>query len=160
MEGFQRHEPCFDTGSMFFALATLLAASPMTGRPPKPTVRTGVLRARVDFVGLITSSWYVPQSRAHIEAALHSLGRDKLGGEGVMLAAPVLGPWMTAGQAGTLTGGDRALLYTTGVLQLAGLSLGAMRLLEKPGPLTTGPVLSVSPIAAGRIGLSIRITGL
>ncbi len=145
---------------MLFALATLLAASPMTGRPPELTVRTGVLRARVDFVGLITSSWYVPQSRTHIEAALHSLRKETLDGEGVLLATPVFGPWMTAGQGGTLTGGDRALLYTTGVMQLVGLSLGAMNLLKKPGPVTTGPVLSVSPIAAGRIGLSIRITGL
>ncbi|MDP2269512.1 MAG: hypothetical protein Q8K32_02200 [Archangium sp.] len=144
---------------MFAVLATLLAASPMTGKPPEATVRTGVLRARVDFVGLITSSWYVPQSRINIEAALHSLSRDTLSGEGVLLAAPVFGPWMTAGQSGPLTGGDRALLYTTGILQLVGLSLGAMHLFEKPGPRTTGPVLSVSPISAGRIGLSVRIVG-
>ena len=145
---------------MFVVLATLLAASPMTGKPPEVTLRTGVLRTRVDFVGMISSSWYVPQSRTNIEAALHSLRRDTLNGEGMLLATPVFGPWMTAGAGGTLTGADRALLYTTGVLQLVGLSLGAMHLFETHGPARTGPVLSISPIAAGRIGLSIRITGL
>ncbi len=143
---------------MFVVLATLLAASPMTGRPPEVTHRTGVLRTRVDFVGLITSSWYVPQSRTNIEAALDSLRRDTLNGEGVLLATPVFGPWMTAGQE-TLTGPDRALLYTTGVLQLVGLSLGAMHLFAPHAPARMGPVLSISPIAAGRVGLSVRIVG-
>ncbi len=144
---------------MFVVLATLLAASPMADQPPASTVRTGMLRARVDLLGLITSSWYVPQSRTNIEAALHSLRKDTLDGQGVLLATPVFGPWMTAG-SDSLSGSERALLYTTGLLQLVGLSLGAMHLFETPAPATTGPVLSVSPIAAGRVGLSIRITGL
>lgn len=149
---------------MVLLLSALLCATPTVAPPPEVTARSAKLRAKVDVVGMIFSYWYVPQSRTHIEAALNNakgsfLDQNTLNGEGLLMATPVVGPWLAAGED-SLDGGDRALLYTSGILQLVGLSLGAMRLFQpNEGPVAKGPVLSVSPITAGRLGLSVRIVG-
>jgi hypothetical protein len=147
------------SGSVFLLLATVLASAPVEAP------RTAPLRAKLDVAGMIASTWYVPESRAHIEAALDNargtfLGESTLNGEGLLMVLPVIGPWTAALQDDVpLAFGDRALLYTAGLLQLVGISLGAMQLFEGEGLVAKGPVLSVSPIAGGQLGVSVRITG-
>ena len=141
---------------MLIALVTVLAAT------PAPLERLTV-RTQLDVGGMLGATWYVPQSRVHLEAALHQARGLFDGGElnGVTLAyaAPVVGALLVARD--TEDPLDRALLVTSGVLQGMGLGIGAARLFadEEEGVVETGPVLSISPIAAGRLGLSLRITG-
>ncbi len=133
---------------MVLALTTLLAAAP--------------LGAQIDAGGLISSSWYVPQTRTRIDAALDNArislrGEAVLDGEGLVLAMPVMGPWLLAGENG-IGGGDRALLIATGLMQLAGLTVGILQL---TGADTAGsaqaPVLSFSPIVGDQLGLSVKL---
>lgn len=151
---------------MVCLLATLLlSAAPVTKETSPPPARTVTLRTRIDFGGMIISYWYVPETRAQIEAAIDNaagslLGDEYLDTQALLRAAPVIGPWLAAARDVPMTVEERTLLCVTGVLQLAGLTLGVMRLFEpmefgRP----RGPVLSVSPIASGRLGISFRITG-
>lgn len=147
---------------MVFLLATLLTAAPAMREQPAQTV---TLQTRVDFGGMIISYWYVPETRAHIEAALDNakgtfLGTEILDGHALMKAVPVLGPWASAMKEEAMAIEDRALLCVTGLLQLVGLSVGAMQLFEPASAKKPkGPVLSVSPIAFGHLGLSVKLVG-
>ena len=140
---------------MVLLLATLLSAAPVGARPASTA-----LAARLDMGGLLGASWYVPAGRAQLSAAMNdALRADRsLEFNSVVLSMPVLGPWMLAGRdVGDAQ--DRALLVTSGVLQLVGLSVGAFRLANDEVAVETGPVLSFSPIASGRLGFSVRLTG-
>lgn len=158
---------------MVALLLTMLSAAPLAAvtltapvaAPVSPRVAQGGLRARLDLGGLLAASWYVAPSRSRIDAALDNAkgslrGHAIFDGNALLLATPVVGPWVLAGQQRSLDGGDRALLVTSGVLQLVGLSLGALWLAsDDDGPKAEGPVLTVSPIAGGRLGLSVKLTG-
>lgn len=142
---------------MLLALVTVLAST-----PPMPLERATV-RTQLDVGGMLGATWYVPQSRVHLEAAL-TQARGLLRGEdldGLTLAysAPLVGAFLVARDTEDLL--DRALLITSGLLQGVGLGVGAARLFadDERGVVETGPVVSFSPIAAGRLGLSVRITG-
>lgn len=162
---------------MFALVALALAAGPFDGLEPGPSApRVSVkrearraLETKLDLGGLLSASWYVAPARSQIQAAWETtkgslLGAGQLDGQALLLATPVVGPWMVAQRDGSLDGADRALLLTSGALQLLGLSVGAWRLAQEPGPGVSsadcGPVLSVSPIAGGRLGLSVQLTGL
>lgn len=142
---------------MVLLLATILASAPVA-----PS--TSGLRARLDVGGMMAASWYVPASRAHMEAALRTVRgslfhNELLDVRELIWGAPVLGPWLLAGQA-SLADDDRVLLFATGMLQAVGLSVSAIRLVteESEAP-SSAPTLSVSPIAGGRLGLSLKLTG-
>lgn len=162
---------------MLLLVASLLAASPFPAMPspltpreaPAATVSTSrrPMETKLDVGGLLGASWYVAPARSQIEAAWVNakgslFGTAPLDGEALLLAAPVIGPWMVAHRDVQLDLGDRALLVTSGALQLLGLSVSAWRLATEEGGGVTGaqgPVLSLSPIAGGRLGLSVRLTG-
>jgi hypothetical protein len=162
---------------MLALVALALAASPFEGlqpqasSPPAAVKREArcALETKLDLGGLLGASWYVAPARSQIQAAWENakgtlLGEGPLDGQTLLLAAPVVGPWMVAQRDGSLDGADRALLVTSGALQLLGLSLGAWRLAQDQAPSVSsadrGPVLSVSPVAGGRLGLSVQLTGL
>lgn len=161
---------------MFALVALALAASPFEGLQPVPAAPPAAvkresrraLETKLDLGGLLGASWYVAPARTQIQAAWENakgslLGDGALDGQALLLATPVVGPWMVAQRDGSLDGADRALLVTSGALQLLGLSVGAWRLAQEDGPAVSsserGPVLSVSPIAGGRLGLSVQLTG-
>lgn len=163
---------------MLLLVASLLAASPFPAMPsaltpreqPAPSVSQQpprALQAKLDVGGLLGASWYVAPGRSQIEAAWVNakgslFGTSPLDGEALLLAAPVIGPWMVAHRDGQLDLGDRAMLLTSGALQLLGVSVSVWRLaMEEGGGVGTeaGPVLSLSPIAGGRLGVSVRLTG-
>jgi hypothetical protein len=140
---------------MLLLLATVLASTPVT--------RTNV-HAELDVGGLVGASWYVPMSRERIELALqHSrqvaFGDQHLDPLKLVYALPMLGPWMTTGHTDDAL--DNVLLITTGILQTLGLGLAASELFQDrdTSVVEAGPLISLSPIAGGRLGLSVRITG-
>lgn len=142
---------------MLLLLATVLASTP-------PTLERTTLRTQLDVGGMLGATWYVPQSRAHLEAVLTQAkglftGTSELEARTLAFAAPLVGPLLVARE--TEDALDRALLLTSGLLQGVGLGVGAARFFrdEEPHIVETGPVVSFSPIAAGRLGLSLRITG-
>ena len=144
-------------------MVLLLAASLLASTPTTPVVRT-TLRAQVDVGGMLGSSWYVTTLRGHLENALTQAkgllldGRD-FDALSLAYAAPMVGPLLAARQSDDPF--ESALLVTSGVLQTVGLGLGAAQLFgdTEHGVVERGPVVSFSPIAAGRLGLSVRITG-
>ncbi len=152
---------------MVCLLATLLmSAAPVMKDTAAPPARTVTLRTKLDFGGMILSYWYVPSTRARIEAAIDNAmgtlrGDDYLDTQALFQAMPVVGPWAAAAKVGPMSVEERTLLCATGVLQLLGLSLGVMRLFEPIEPMgkQKGPVLSISPISGGQLGISMRITG-
>lgn len=128
--------------------------------------RSARLVSRLDLGGLLGASWFVPSARQQMEATLWS-ARDALRGEArfevqrLVVGVPVVGPWVLASDP-TLGGFDRGLLITSGVLQLVGFSVGLARLVETEASTPTaasGPVLTFSPISAGRLGLSVKLAG-
>lgn len=155
---------------MVVVLATVLSAlpavsfAPEVAPPPNVRVAAGGFQVRLDLAGLVGASWFVPQGRARIEAVLLNArgslrGEHPLDFDGVLLAAPGVGPLLLAAREGPLGAEERALLIASGALQLVGLSLGATALASGEGLAPRGPVLSFSPIAGGRLGLSLRLTG-
>lgn len=146
---------------MLLLVATLLASTPAA---PAPVVRTGV-QWQLDVGGLLGSAWYVPESRVHLEAALDAsrgLWRTTTGVDAMAFAyaSPVVGSFLAASDASS----DfvRAMLVTSGLLQGLGLTVLTWRLLADAPPsnlVQAGPTVSLSPIAAGGLGLSLRLTG-
>lgn len=159
-------------------LLALLASNPAFDVAPSAAGRVGglldvrrtvhatpSLTVQLDLGGLLGAAWYVPSGRANLEAARDLglgvlLSGQRLDSEVLLLAAPVVGPWVQASRSAT-AGDDAALLLATGALQALGLAVGAVRMADDGGDAAgpTGPVVSVSPIAGGRLGLTVRITG-
>lgn len=146
---------------MFLLLATVLSAAPLGAKVHSAPPARMTLQLRVDFGGMLMSSWYVPQTRTHIDAAIGNArgmlrGDEVLDGNSVLLAMPVVGPWMLAGHSPN--NGELAMLVGTGVLQLAGLAMATLSLTAAPEARPSGgPVLSFSPIAAGHLGFSVKL---
>jgi len=144
---------------MLLALVAVLAAT-----PPTPPVQRTTLRARLDVGGMLIASWYVPQARVHLENVLQRArglmtGARELDGLVLAYATPVVGPWLVARD--TVDPLDRIMLVASGLLQTMGLGLGAVQLFSdgEAGVVETGPVVVLSPIAGGRLGLSLCVTG-
>ncbi len=142
---------------MLLVLVTVLASNPAP-------VERWTFRTRLDLGDLMLSSWYVPEGRAHIERALQQaqgLFRSGADPDGMTLAyaAPIMGPWLAARE--TIEPLDRVMLITSGVLQTIGFGVATARLLSETeaGVVETGPVLALSPIAGGHLGLSLSVTG-
>jgi hypothetical protein len=127
------------------------------------TVLTSAVRVEVDLGGLLGAPWYVPAGRDKLEAAwvlTHEAlrGRRVLEVETLSMALPVVGPWLTAQHGDSPA--ERFSLVTAGVLQAVGLAVGVGRWFCVPDGEDGGPVLRFSPIAAGQLGLSLRLSGL
>jgi hypothetical protein len=139
---------------MLLLLATVLASTPVT--------RTTV-RAELDVGGLVGAAWYVPASRERMQVALEhtkgvAFGDEHLESLKLAYALPMIGPWMTSPLADDRI--DSALLITTGILQTLGVGLAAAELFKtEDSVVEAGPLISFSPIAGGRLGLSVRVTG-
>lgn len=76
-----------------------------------------------------------------------------------LLATPAVGPLLLAAREGPWRVEDRALLISSGLLQLIGLWVGVTSLASGERAAAHGKVLSFSPIAGGRLGLSVKLTG-
>ncbi len=157
---------------MVIVLATLLSAAPLAAAsfPPEVVpartqrVPAAAFRVRLDVGGLLGASWFVPQGRARIEAALANAGGSLRGestfdSQGFFLATPGVGPLLLATREGPLGSEERALLIASGALQFLGMTLGASALASGESALPKGPVLSFSPIAGGRLGFAMRLSG-
>ena len=157
---------------MLVVLVALLGATPLgpTSFPPElappPNDRGSLpaLRVRIDLGGLLGASWFVPQGRERIEAALANAGASLRGEhafdvDGMLLATPAVGPLLLAAREGPWSVEDRALLISSGLLQLIGLWVGVTSLASGESAAAHGKVLSFSPIAGGRLGLSVKLTG-
>lgn len=135
---------------MLLALVTVLAST-----PSMPLERATV-RTQLDVGGMLGATWYVPQSRVHLEAAL-TQARGLLRGEdldGLTLAysAPLVGALLVARDTEDLL--DRALLITSGLLQGVGLGVGAARLFAdvEQGVVETGRWSASRPSRPGGSG--------
>ena len=145
-------------------MLTLLATTLLAAAPAPVVVTRAELRWQLDAGGMVGSVWYLPETRAHLEDALaesRGLWRTTTGIDArtFAYAAPVVGSFLAATDANNAL--TRGLLMTSGVLQALGLAVFSYRwFIESPSPIVhTGPTLSVSPLAAGGLGLSVRLTG-
>jgi hypothetical protein len=83
----------------------------------------------------------------------------------LVYATPVLGPWLTLIRGGEQARDDMWMLITSGVLQGVGITTLAYRAFaQRPAPVQSAPqseglVLDISPYVAGRLGLSLTLTG-
>jgi hypothetical protein len=141
---------------MVIALLTVLAAAPM---------QTQTIEARLDVGGMVGAAWYVPQTKQQMMFALNNargsfFGNEPLAFDAMVNSMPVVGPWMMASD---VNGFDRAMLVTTGAIQLLGTAVALKRLIldESTGEFgakPVGPQITISPIVAGQLGIGLRIT--
>ncbi len=133
---------------MGLLVATLLTAS--------------VVHVELDLGGLLGATWYVPAGRARLDAAW-AAGHDALLHHRPLDVAalaptiPLVGAWFLARPDEPPL--ERAALVAAGLLQGVGLMVGLLRLGSAPRPEAEGLVLRFSPIAAGQLGLSVRVVG-
>lgn len=146
--------------------ATPAAAPLQTARARLETPAS--LHFELDLGGLLRASWYLPAGERNLDAArdagLAFLLRGRpLEADAVLFAVPVVGPLMTAARGNDLLALERPLLVASGLLEAVGVGVAALRLHRRLSGATEvadgAPVLSVSPIAAGHLGLSVRLTG-
>ena len=163
--------------SSLLLIAVLAAAPPPAwatpeSPPPATEVRLKATPAAVHFEldlgGFLRASWFLPSGERSLDAARDAglaflLHGRTLEADVVLLAMPVVGPLMTAARGNDLLAMERPLLVTSGLLQAVGVGVAALRLHHRfygPPEVSDGaPVISLSPIAAGHLGLSLRITG-
>jgi hypothetical protein len=141
---------------MVTALLLVLAAAPR---------QTQTIEARLDVGGMVGAAWYLPQTKQQMMFALENargsfFGNEPLALEAMVNSMPVVGPWVMATEA---NGFDRAMLVTTGAIQLLGTAVALKRLILDEhtgefGAKPLGPQITISPIVAGQIGLGLRIT--
>lgn len=83
----------------------------------------------------------------------------------LVYAAPVLGPWLTLIRGGTQAREDMWMLISSGILQGVGITALTYRALTnrvapvQPTSAPEGIVLDISPYVAGRLGISLTLTG-
>lgn len=148
------------------APADAMKVPPLAAVPRIVQIRSARLVSRLDIGGLLGASWFVPAARQQMEATLWSardaLARDtRFHVQSLLVGVPVVGPWMLASDP-THGAADRGLLIASGVLQLVGFSVGLARLAQNEDGTSVagvGPVLTFSPISAGRLGLCVKLVG-
>lgn len=158
---------------------TLIASLLLSEAPVDAPRHTGThLTWRLSIGSFLGSVWAAPSFRANVERLQVEQLSGPLGQTSVfdsqylIYAAPVLGPWLTASRAGEQAHDDMWMLVTSGLLQGVGITTLAYRALTNrsaPGPAVAAPgeprddrtqlVLDISPYVAGRLGLSIMLTG-
>lgn len=133
-------------------------------RPKTPPA----LRFELDLGGLLRASWFLPAGERSLDAARDAglaflLHGRPLEADTVVLAMPVVGPLVTATRGSDLLSMERPLLVASGLLQALGVGVAALRLHHRLYGASEAPdgapVLSLSPIAAGHLGLSVKLTG-
>lgn len=167
--------------------AWLVAASaaPASAAPtwaePAPEVRPAAtapkgprvsLTLSLDAGGFFSSPWYVGAFRLQLER-LKLRGLGYVNGvsrapeaEELALSYPVVGPWLLLAKGGDQARSDAALLGIAGALQGIGLIALTGRWVKSltasgpPAPVAAQHLeLSFAPVAAGRLGLSVTLTG-
>jgi hypothetical protein len=155
----------------------LIAATPSWAATEPASAPSAVVYAKargvkleLDLGGMIWSSWYLPSGQRGIEAArdsamsflAHGSSLSELNVDALVAGSPVVGPWTAAMRGGPdLLAFERPMLVACGALQALGMTLLTRRLLT-PAEATDepeGPTLSLSPIAAGHLGVSVQLTG-
>jgi hypothetical protein len=133
---------------------------------------------RLSIGSFLGSVWAAPSFREKVEAfkgeQLNWLENHNsvFDSQYLVYAAPVLGPWMTLIRGGTQARDDMWMLVTSGILQGVGITTLAYRMFTQrvaplPGAASSqslpasdeGLVLDISPYVAGRLGLSITLSG-
>lgn len=153
-------------------LPVLLMSLLLSEAPIDAPKRTGPkLTWKLSIGSFLGSVWAAPAFREVVNAFKEEqiLGLEShnsvFDSQYLIYAAPVLGPWMTLARGGQQAQQDMWLLITTGVLQGIGLSTLTYRMLTRrnapaqQAPHEAGLVLDISPYVAGRLGLSISLTG-
>ncbi|MBL8951616.1 MAG: hypothetical protein JNK82_12615 [Myxococcaceae bacterium] len=145
-------------------LLTLLTTAMLASAPvdaPKFSWRLSV----GSFIG---SAWAAPSFRQNVERlqteqlATWRTGVQVFDSPYLVYATPVLGPWLTLIRGGEQARDDMWLLLTSGVLQGIGITALAYRVIvggESSDSKNDGLVLDISPYVAGRLGLSLTLTG-
>ncbi|MBK7857423.1 MAG: hypothetical protein IPJ65_02120 [Archangiaceae bacterium] len=126
---------------------------------------------RLSVGSFLGSVWAAPSFRQNVEAfkteQLSWLENHNsvLDSPYLIYAAPVFGPWMTLIRGGQQARDDLWLLVTSGVLQGVGITALAYRLFSQGstgtanGSADEGLVLDLSPYVAGRLGISVSLSG-
>jgi len=133
---------------------------------------------RLSAGGFLGSVWAAPSYRDKVERFKTEQMEDWRNGVQVFDSAylvygtPVLGPWLTLIRGGQQAREDMWMLITSGILQGVGITTLAYRALTPgsppPPPAVSkehgraqdeGLMLDISPYVAGRLGLSLTLTG-
>jgi hypothetical protein len=141
-----------------------------------PRRATPKLTWRLSVGSFLGSVWAAPSFREKVEAfkdeQLNWLENHNsvFDSQYLIYATPVLGPWLTLIRGGQQARDDMWMLITSGVLQGVGITALAYRMFSQKvapvaGATTTAPadeglVLDFSPYVAGRLGLSVTLSGL
>lgn len=144
-------------------MSLLLVAILTASTPSAPVlVRSGV-RTQLDVGAMMGATWFVSTGRAQLTSAMEVTRKSffetwQMDPNLVAQATPVVGPCVMA--AGTADAVERALLLASGGLQAMGLSVQMLRLMSPDDARIAeeGPMLKISPIAAGHLGLSVRLS--
>jgi hypothetical protein len=159
----------FDDLVFALILSTLLAAEAPIDAPRRSGTK---LTWRLSVGSFLGSVWAAPSFRRNVEA-FKDEQMDWMEDHGsvfdssyLVYAAPVLGPWLTLIRGGTQAREDMWMLITSGVLQGIGITTLTYRALtQRSAPVSKdashddGLVLDISPYVAGRLGISLTLTG-
>ena len=144
-------------------LATLTAAPVDAPRPSGPGFSW-----RLSVGSFIGSAWAAPSFRQNVERlqteqlSTWRNGVQVFDSPYLVYAAPVLGPWLTLIRGGEQARDDMWMLISSGVLQGVGITALAYRMFgggTSKDAQPEGLVLDISPYVAGRLGLSLTLTG-
>ena len=169
----------YDSSAVVFALITSLMLSQVADEDDAPRRSSPKLVWRLSVGSFLGSVWAAPSFRRNVEAFQSEQLSGPMGQTSVfdsqylVYAAPVLGPWLTLIRGGQQAREDMWMLITSGILQGVGITTVAYRALtQRPAPLRAASaskdasarddqqlVLDISPYVAGRLGLSVTLTG-
>lgn len=148
-----------------------LIASLMLSQSDAPRQTGPRLTWRLSVGSFLGSVWAAPSYRANVERLKDEQLGAPIGQQSVfdsqylVYGAPVLGPWLTLIRGGQQAREDMWMLITSGILQGVGITTIAYRALTHgvappaDAKAPQGLVLDVSPYVAGRLGLSLTLTG-
>ncbi len=160
-------------------LLTVLTAALLLGAPlDAPREVAPGFSWRLSAGGFLGSVWAAPSFRDNVEKLKTEQldtwrnGVQVFDSAYLVYATPVLGPWLTLIRGGQQARDDMWMLITSGVLQGVGITTLAYRAFAQRSvppppavsrdyakPQSEGLVLDISPYVAGRLGLSLTLTG-
>ena len=118
------------------------------------------------FIG---SVWASPSFRASIDRYRGETFRmlethgSLLDSDMLVMTAPVVGPWLMIARGQLQSNEDMWLLVTSGVLQAVGLTTLMYRWVTQRPVIESAPPqgleLSIAPIVANRLGVSVTLSG-